>query len=256
MLEKLIGEKLRKISSKIFGTMNDESGETYLSVEEDIHAMFDYDLSRYIITTRSCSSGYEQYMKYALPLMEYLLNGYTVLTRIYVSRRQKEAIEYSAKFCTDYAETSAKDPSRSEKVYINGEGEMIAITKGINKNLVETIMNTPELVNTVGYWQVAYAEMPEQNSITDFQSAFSSLEKDSVIDAQCLCARAAVTVGISKAEGAEMQLIDKLLEFARLHKTKIDFIWLDDVAITHPDYTAILYNRPWRNRIEVVKRQG
>lgn len=60
---------------------------------------------------------------------------------------------------------------------------MIAITKGINKNLVETITNTPELVHTVGYWQAAYKGAPEQNSITNFQSAFDSLEKDSVIDA-------------------------------------------------------------------------
>lgn len=98
MFKQLIEEILGKISNKIFGTMNDAAGETYLSVEENIHAVCDYDLSHYVVTTRSCSSGYEQRMKCALSLMEYLLNGYTVLTRVYVSRRQKEAIEYSKKF--------------------------------------------------------------------------------------------------------------------------------------------------------------
>lgn len=105
-------------------------------------------------------------------MMEYLLNGYMVFTHVYIRRRQKEAIEHGIKFCADYAESAAKGPTRGERVYINGEGKMIAITKGINKNLVETIMNTPEFFNSTGYWQAAYEETPEQNHIADFQSAF------------------------------------------------------------------------------------
>lgn len=251
MSKKLIG----KISDKIFGAMNNKSGETYLSVEEDIHAMCDYGLSHYIVTTRSCSSGYEQRMKCALPMMEYLLNGYTVFTHVYISRRQKEAIEHGIKFCADYAEAASKDPTRGERVYINGEGEMIAITKGTNKNLVETIMNTPEFSNSIGYWQAAYEETPEQNHIADFQSAFDSLEKDSVIDVQCLCADAAVTVGISKAEGAEAQLVGKLLEFARLHETKIDFGWPEALTVAQVMDASVLANRISFAQESVRKKQ-
>ena len=242
MCYKLIGEVYAQILNKIIGTRNDAVGETYLSVEEDIHAMCDYDLSHYIVTTRSCYSGYEQRMKCALPMMEYLLNGYTVFTHVYIRRRQKEAIEQGIKFCADYAEAASKDPTRGEKVYINGEGEMIAITKGTNKNLVETIMNTPELSNSIGYWQAAYEETPEQNHIADFQSAVDSLDKDSVIDVQCLCAGAAVTVGISKAEGAEAHLVGMLLEFARLHETKIDFGWPDALAVALATDASVLVN--------------
>lgn len=255
MFKKLIGEILGQISNKIFGTMNNAAGETYLSVEEEPHLSEKGGSPYYVVTTCSCSNGYQQGMKCTLPLMEYLLNGYTVLTHVYISRRQKEAIEHGIKFCADYAKAATEDSTRGERVYINGEGEMIAITKGINKNLAETIMNTPQLVHTVGYWQTAYEEAPEQNSITDFQSAWGIFEKDSIIDIRYPGVSRGVLVGISKTEGAEAQLVDKLLKFARLHETKIDFGWPEALAVAQATDASVLANRISFAQESVRKKQ-
>ena len=92
------------------------------------------------------------------------------------------------------------------------------------------------------YTQAAFKEVPEQGSIVDFKSAWRFLENDSVIDVQCPCAGADVHVGISSTEGAEAWFVDKLLAFAKLNEIKIHVMWLDDLAITHPEYAAILFN--------------
>ena len=146
MFKKLVLKELKKLASKMFGFIfqEDKGGETFLSVEEDIHAMVDYNLPYYFVTTRSCSNGYEQPMKYALLLMAYLLKGYTVFTHVYVKRRQENAVEMGIKFCADYVENAAKE-NGEEEVYIDGKGEMLVITKDMNRKLAEAIMNAPEL---------------------------------------------------------------------------------------------------------------
>lgn len=208
----------------------DEGEEIFLSVEEDIHTMVDYNLPYYFITTRSCSSGYEQPMKYALPLMAYLLNGYMVFTHVYVKRRQENAVEMGVKFCADYAENAAKE-NGEEEVYIDGKGEMLVITKGMNQKLAKVIMNAPALAASVGYTQAAFEKMPEPGNIVDFQSAWNFLENNSVVDVQCPCAGADVHVGISSTEGAEAWLVEKLLAFAKLYGTKFDFGWPEALAV-------------------------
>lgn len=216
----------------------DEGGETFLSVEEDIHTMVDYNLPYYFITTRSCSNGYEQPMKYALPLMAYLLNGYMVFTHVYVKRRQENAVEMGVKFCADYAENAAK-----EEVYIDGKGEMLVITKGMNQKLAKVIMNAPALAASVGYTQAAFEKMPEPGNIVDFQSAWNFLENNSVVDVQCPCAGADVHVGISSTEGAEAWLVEELLAFAKLYGTKFDFGWPEALAVAQALDSSVLANR-------------
>lgn len=106
-----------------------------------------------------------------------------------------------------------------------------------------------------GYWQAAYEETPEQNRIADFQSAFDSLVKNSVIDVQCLYAGADVTVGISKTEGAEAQLVGKLLKFSRLHETKIDFGWPEASTVAQAADASVLVNRISFAQESVRKKQ-
>ena len=97
--------------------------------------------------------------------------------------------------------------------------------------------------------------MPEQSHIADFQSAFDTLEKDAVIDVQCLCAGADVTVGIFKAESAEAQLVGKLLKFARLHETKIDFGWTEALTVAQATDASVLVNRISFAQESVRKKQ-
>ena len=122
MFKNLFQKTFDKLFNKIFGFVKDEFGETFLFVEQEAHLPEYCEASYYVVTTISCANGYEQRMKCAIPLMAHLLNGYTVLTHMYVSRRQKDAIEMCIKFCADYAENAAKNPTEGEKVYINGEG--------------------------------------------------------------------------------------------------------------------------------------
>lgn len=175
----------------------------------------------------------------AFDAMEHLLNNHTVFTHVSELNQTNRPVTempkseaFGTRFCVLYVQSNLESPTAEETLFLSNENELLAITQGMNQQLVSALNTARSMGVSVLCSQTGFAQSPPICVYQQRQAANTFLaEMPDDIMLQYPCCNEAMLISISTEQECEEKLAQTLKAFASKTNRKLQVLFPVDGAM-------------------------